>query len=280
MLFNFQLCPFNQIPPWGKPGDRSLHWYGLSYGYYWLDAGGAELLRYTQAIVDLTALRYSNSIWPMGMSYGIPYVDYQVARLWEDVIDILPAVLEPVPRRLARTLGPAGQWDAWQRQAESVKATLPGDVLWLTFDACHWWKRRSLDTWYLRAAPDIYFWSDGADVHIEWDNRGLVLEGLPAWEAQVGEYRMPVSSFLDEVHAFDARFIRRMHDRVALAQVGWTRPEVTLDPGINRAHERNAKWLTKRMMAGVRREPDDWDAIFRAIESIEALMSASSPRLL
>lgn len=275
MLFNFHLCPFNQISPWGKPGDLSLHWYGLSFGYYWLDAGAVELLRYNPALVDLWARKYPGANWLPDM----PYVDYQVARLWDDVIEILPAVLEPVPLRLARALTLKGPWANWLRSAEAALREHMGasltleDARNLLYEAGRWWGRRSLDTAYLQAGAEIACWGDGAEVHIAWDNRGLMLEGLPAWDAQFGEYRLPVAAFLDEVHAFDTRFIRRMHDRVALAQVNWTRPDVTLDPGINVAQEKSAQYLNWRMQPSVRRELDDWDHIYEAIAQIEALPS-------
>lgn len=76
--------------------------------------------------------------------------------------------------------------------------------------------KQSLDTAYLQAGAEIAFWSDGTDVHIQWDNRSLMLEGLPVWDAQFGEHRMPMAEFIHELRAFDARFIRRMQDRMAL----------------------------------------------------------------
>ncbi len=50
MLFNFQLRPVTAIAPFGS-GWPTLHWFGLSDGWYWLDVAGAELFRYSQALV-------------------------------------------------------------------------------------------------------------------------------------------------------------------------------------------------------------------------------------
>jgi hypothetical protein len=69
--FHFELRPLAEVPPWG--GDRpSLHWFGLSSGWYWISAQDREFLRYSDKAVD---------IWNLER----PHADYYVARLWEDV---------------------------------------------------------------------------------------------------------------------------------------------------------------------------------------------------
>ncbi|WSK39909.1 DUF5984 family protein [Micromonospora maris] len=68
-----------------------LHWFGLTDGWYWIDLNGHELLRYSDHTMrHLHADGYE----------GMPYVDYYVVRLWEDLLQALPAVLEPVPADL------------------------------------------------------------------------------------------------------------------------------------------------------------------------------------
>ena len=37
---------------------------------------------------------------------------------------------------------------------------------------------RFRDTTYLISGPRIWFWSDGAMLHIGWDNRKRLLEGI------------------------------------------------------------------------------------------------------
>jgi hypothetical protein len=91
--FRFELRPVDKITPWGGQ-DRMLHWFGLTDGWYWIELDGHELLRYS----DTTLRRWRGE----GYDAARPYVDYQVVRLWEDVIQLAPAVLEPVPADLAR----------------------------------------------------------------------------------------------------------------------------------------------------------------------------------
>jgi hypothetical protein len=85
--FGFDLRPLGDIVPWGKADDLSLHWFGLTDGWFWIELDGHVLLRYS----DRCAARFQ---------LDRPYVDYQVVRLWEDLITLIPAVLEPVPADL------------------------------------------------------------------------------------------------------------------------------------------------------------------------------------
>lgn len=176
---------------------------------------------------------------------GVPYVEYQVAKFWQDVIAIAPDVLTPIPTRLAHTLEPVGAWTEWYRHAEmAVVESLPKrEARALLDDASGWQGRRSLNVWYLHAAPEIWFWSDGADAHIEWDNRERYnFAGVPTWEAVLGHLAVPVEAFREEVHAFDARFIHQMWDRIAIAQADWPVPEVALSPRLNDEHQANARY--------------------------------------
>lgn len=283
VLFHFELRLLRDVMAWGpaSPNDARredwerrphVNWYGLMDGWYWIDAGGAELLRYSQAELDTVARLYPGELW-VARNVGVPYVDYQVAQFWQDVIDIVPDVLEPIPTWLARTLEPTGAWTEWHRRAEkAVMAALPKpEARNLLNEAGRWQRKRSLDTWYLSAAPAIWFWSDGANVHIEWDNRERYLhDSVLTWEAVLGHHALTVEAFRDEARSFNARFTRRMWDRTAIAQADWPRPDVALSPHLNAEHRQSARYMRHRLEIGVR-EPDDWEAVFRAIAAIEAL---------
>jgi hypothetical protein len=91
--FRFELRPVDEIMPWGDQ-DRTLHWFGLTDGWYWIELDGQELLCYSGDMLR----RWRGE----GHEAARPYIDYQVARLWEDLIQIAPAVLEPVPADLVR----------------------------------------------------------------------------------------------------------------------------------------------------------------------------------
>ncbi len=82
-LFEFELRPLDQVKPWGTPADPNLHWFGLTDGQFWIQVGEHRLFEYHQASRNHS---------------GAPqYCDYQVARLYEDIISLVPHALVPVP---------------------------------------------------------------------------------------------------------------------------------------------------------------------------------------
>src|SRR4051812_35106988 len=101
-LFNFVLRSPEQITQWAK----SLHWFGLTDGWYWLHLGDQEVPRSVKRSAEA----------PDGLSY----VDYNVVRLWEDLLDILPEILEPVPPDVAALTSKA---DSWREELLSVLST-------------------------------------------------------------------------------------------------------------------------------------------------------------
>jgi hypothetical protein len=48
VLINFTLAPIAEIVPWGEPGSYRLHWFGLTYGEFWIQAGEAALFEYSE----------------------------------------------------------------------------------------------------------------------------------------------------------------------------------------------------------------------------------------
>jgi hypothetical protein len=158
-----------------------------------------------------------------------------------------------------------------------VERALPDQEGWdLLEAAAGWWWARYLDTAYLQAGPQIWFWSDGAEVHVQWDNRDRMLDGLPAWAAARGDHSAPADDFVAAVKAFDARLISRMRDRIAIAQVEWARPDVALDPGLDEEQLARSHRLAQRIGTVATREPTQWDAVFHAIARIEALPGFAS----
>lgn len=180
---------------------------------------------------------------------------------------------KPVPPQLAASLGPDGPWTAWEREAEkAAENALPRGEAWgLLEDAARWWWKRHISTAYLQAGPQIWFWSDGTNAHVEWDNRELSLDGVPVWEARLGQHTVPVADFLEEVYSFDTRFMQQMQDRVTSVQVEWTRPEIALDPGLAEEHLAHSRRMGQCMESIAQHPPTAWDEVFRAIAQIEAL---------
>src|SRR5262249_55531294 len=106
MRIDFRLRPLREIAPWHNAAGSNPHltWFGLTDGWYWISVDGAELFRYSQTVLDTRAHEKRGEPWLIRMG-GLPYVDYQVAQLWGDLLDGVPDVLAPIPPRLARALG-------------------------------------------------------------------------------------------------------------------------------------------------------------------------------
>ena len=272
MLFNFELMPIDGIEPWIDPSlenAKHLSWFGLTDGTYWLDVGDAKLFHYTPATLNHWAI-----VYPEG---GVgEHVGYQVVRLWEDVLSMLHTVLESVPEDLARHVHSGGVWATratWNHWRDKVYAWAEekDDDAWDLFMlASVWWAERSLDSGHLRASPGLWFWREADTVFVRWDNRGILLDGLPVWSAEAGEISMTADAFLEEVRSFDERLISAMAERVDAAR-NWLRPEIRLDwDSLNAEHQQRATAfrdvLTHPPLSAF---PTNWDAVRAAFAELE-----------
>ena len=257
MLFNFALVPLNEIRPWGGPGHENLHWFGLTDSQYRIEVGSATLLEYSEA-----ARRRGAS----------QFCDYQAARLHEDVIDIAPRALEPVPSDLvpfiagagrAKTLGRMSAW--CDEHSEPLD-----DPYWSVVDAASTWiGMRQLDTAYLKPSADILIWSDESMVHIEWDNRQTAVDGSCPWTALFGKYSLPRSTFIAECRSFHERLMHAMSARVDDVAAGALSPEIRIDiEGLVREQEQRSR--LSPLTFGALPSPTDWAAVREAIRMIGA----------
>lgn len=219
MLFNFRLTPLEQVSPWGSEGELSLHWFGLSDGCYWLRAGDVELYRVSQ-----TFLRILDS-----KSHCNPYVDYFIARLWEDLLEILPTVLTLVPKPLQEKLLAANMKAWWHGKIFHWYDTHEDISLEFDINATEWLRKRLLPGGYLKHDPYIWLWSDETHVHVEWDSRDIVEQDVPVWDTQLGSWSLPVEMFLSEIHSFHTAFMNVMQARVDQVLANWARTEIHID---------------------------------------------------
>jgi hypothetical protein len=273
LSIDFRLRPLREIYPWHDADGSNPHlgWFGLTDGWYWLKVGEVELFRYSRAVLDTWAST-AQGAQRLSCLGGLSYVDYQVAQFWGDLLGFLPDVLAPVPPRLVFALT-SGAWMEWKWEAEAAVAeALPErEARNLLYDATRWLGKRKLDSAYLISGPTIHCWSDGTQVHVQWDNQNRILDGLPLWEATAGHHALPGTAFHQAIRDFDARFMRRMADRVAIAQAEWARPDVTLAPHLAETQCAQARWAQGCLAASAPQELDNWDTTFAAIASIEAL---------
>jgi hypothetical protein len=213
--FCFALRPVDEVSPWSDPPH--LHWFGLTDGWFWIESGGHELLRRTR------------------LEDPHPYVDYQVVRLWEDVLALTPEVLEPVPADLVPFIeSDLAQWVCnWLDFAggdgdDDFDPNAPDHPV---VTAAIWHGEHNLDLGYLLNAPRLRFWrttGGGRDeMTMDWrhDDDGEV--GFTAGAA----VRVTVSTadYLDSVRAFDHDLMAAMRQRIEELESRGGLPGVAID---------------------------------------------------
>lgn len=225
MLFDFRLRPLEEIHPWGNPPDLSLSWFGFTDGFYRLKVGPEFLLNYSDEFIAYGSEQYPNV-------YSGPFIDYYVVRLWEDVLDMLPDILQPLPIELSNFFkGSKTAWFEWENYAGNwVDHQSDEDEAMDVFELAVWWQRaRHLSSAYLQNAPNIWMWSMGDDVIVSWNNTDIRHEGVRVWSAGQGHYCLSRSHFLNEVRAFHNRLMSQMGERVEDVCHHWSRSEIYVD---------------------------------------------------
>jgi hypothetical protein len=236
-LFNFVLRPTAEIQPWGEPGRHTLSWFGLSDGWYWLNLGGQELFRVREPEVAAAP----------------PYADYQIVRLWEDLLDLVPAVLEPIPVDLAQQLRTPERFLATVERLQEDDLADENSMGIRVREGLAFWHARHLDSGHLVAAPHLWFWRDDATVHALWHSSP---RGAELWQPAAGSLSMPVDQFVSELCAFDQAFITAMGERVQSLQHGGGLAGVRIDLDQLAAEQRDrATWLERALS---RTLTEDW----------------------
>ena len=258
-LFQFELKPLDQIQPWGGPENPNLHWFGLTDGEYWIQAG------------EHTLFEYSNTA--QAKLGGSRFCDYQVVRLYEDVIELAPYALEPVPEALQRYIAVdesrpwSHYWTKWCRWLDA--SDVSDDIMALLDSAGPLMGCRTLDSLYLTPSTNIVIWSNQDVVHIQWDNRDKRIEDCQAWSAQIGCWQLTHAEFMDEVRSFHDRLMEQMAERVSQVAAGALARNVRVDlEGLQR--EQQTRSLPIERNLGRPAPPTDWPLVISAIQSLEA----------
>lgn len=253
-MFNFTLTPLEQVAPWGGDNDKeNMHWFGLTDGEYWISVGDHTLLEYSPEF------RRKRGIGR--------YCDYQIVRIWEDLLSILPDVLRPVPSDLVDFISgpphshprswpdvPGGVCDAWYTARWSI--------------GC-----RCLGTLYLSPGADIWLWSDETWVNVAWDNRDAVVDGVQAWTSLCGTFKLPRADFEMEVRSFHNRLIDQMGTRVQRVVEGALPSSIDIDiGGLVKEHKERSEALDNALK--VPPDATSWDEVREARQIIASWNAA------
>lgn len=225
--FQFQLRPLDQVHPWGRD-KLTLHWFGLTEGWYWLDLNGHQLLRYSAETVRRRQADGHDDP---------PYADYYVARLWEDLLQLLPTILEPVPADLL----PFIESDAtpWTTRDDESDADTTAEV---------WYGDHYLDFGYLRNGPKVRCWRTiSADdmVTIDWWYQRLDPDDDIVFAGPVrGRTAFRTQQLTDAVRDLDRQLMAAMDKRVSELERRGSPPGVELDlVALRNEHRQRTTWL-------------------------------------
>ncbi|WP_329074541.1 DUF5984 family protein [Streptomyces niveus] len=226
--FRFGLTPVHDIQPWG--GDTpSLSWFSLTDGWYDIEVDDRHLFRHAA---------------------GGTSVDYYVVRLWEDVLDVLPQALEPVPADLVPFV--AGDHTQW------LPADRPD-----TEAAAAWYGQHALDTGYLRTAPHIRWWrttaASGDDLMTVTWTPDPDSDSDTDHDGAAGRVTLPTPDFVAAVTALHHDLLAAMEERVTALEATGPPPGVHIDlPHLRHEQRDRAAWLGRALERAC---DTDWAAV-------------------
>jgi hypothetical protein len=241
--FRFELCPLDEVSPWGRD-QPNLNWFGLSEGWYWLEIDGHELLRRTR------------------LEDPHPYVDYYLARFWEDVTVLTPDVLEPVPADLQPFISSeTAQWVCHPLEFVADGDDDPDTPDHPVVTAASWHGEHYLDFGYLRNAPRLQFWrtvcGDRDEITVDWRHQDDGEIGFTVGPA--ARFRLSTAAYLDAVRTLDRELMNTMRQRVEELEHRGGLPGVEVDvSGLRQDHEDRAHWLDRSLD---RSPKTDWDSV-------------------
>jgi hypothetical protein len=165
-LFEFKLKNLPDVLPWGEEPDLYLHWFGLTDGIYFMNVGSEQLFCASTAYMEYLAKEYPD------ININDVYVDYQVVRLYEDLLEKIVDMLQPVPSEIHQLIETKEKQEQWATNLWDIfESTDSDEIDDLYIEATDWWKyHRSLSTMHLSEGPNIWIWTSDETVHIRWNN--------------------------------------------------------------------------------------------------------------
>ncbi|MBP1586649.1 MAG: hypothetical protein ILP17_13290, partial [Lachnospiraceae bacterium] len=155
---NYVLKKPAMIVPWGNE-SKYLHWFGLTDGELWIEAGNSVVYEYLEP--------HSDSLGKL-----VKYDDYQLSRFIEDLLNLTPFISESVPESLYNVIGNLA---ADFRTLKDKYIDLSDDEFDAFYDEFYlplseWFYNRFLDSSHLICGPSIGFFRCGDKLKIIWDS--------------------------------------------------------------------------------------------------------------
>lgn len=148
-MFDFQL-----LDTYSSIQKNNYNWFWLTDGYYWCNMGKQKLFELSDEIIEYDQINIQTDMQKC--------VDYQVVRFWEDMLDILPNIINPVPTEIHYLLQQPldkinkniEQWLDYVEQEEQSGRYQPYELL---CNVPSFFDGHLLTTMHLTYSPVLYF---------------------------------------------------------------------------------------------------------------------------
>jgi hypothetical protein len=262
-LFEFELKPLQSIQPWGEPDDPNLHWFGLTDGYYYLDAKGNQIYRYTEEI--LAHWKNQN----ISIDPSLPYPDYQVVRLYEDFLDILSNIYQPIPSYIFDRIESMASFEHFLSRLNDFYKNEEDEELLDTFSIIRsFLGSRQLDSMHLSQGPSVWFFRNNDNIYLRWLNESKAIDGIPVWQNSKGEAIFSYFEFVKEVIFFHESFINQMELRVSEVLAGKLSPNIRVDFKGLKIEQDNRK-QSLELALKTKCEFQEWETLERIMKEFE-----------
>ncbi len=209
-LFEFRLNDLQDVMPWRGEENQLLHWFGLTDGYFYMNVNGEKLFHLSDEII-----KFWNKETP-GDEEITNFIDYQVVRSYEDLLEILPNVLESIPKDIHEIIKTKDRQFKYESILNKYRESLGDneDPSKEYYSALEWFNERHLVSLHLKNGPEILFWSYQDETYIRWNNENDLEDGIPIWSACSGQVVYQKDTFKKEVLSFHERLMQEMENRI------------------------------------------------------------------
>ena len=238
------------IVPWGE----SLHWFGLTDGLLWIEAGDGVIYEYTEPHFNET-------------DEPIIYNDYQLSRFLEDFFGTFSFVAESVPDYLYNDIETIDErMEMWKALYFDLDDEEYDEFYFGVYDELYATiYQRSFDSGHLVGGPYIGCFRNGDNIKIIWKSDYKDENGKSIWTTPKGIYEMKYSDFVNEVFRFYKAFETDMDKQVEIVRDNGI-PGVYVDVlGLCRENELRKEEFEQKL-GFLKSESDsktDWDRISR-----------------
>jgi len=241
----YTLTALEDIEPWGSV-EKTLGWYAMSYGRQCIETDAARLLEYFDP-------QTSQSQW----------CDYQVARLFEDLLAIWPHASEQIPDDIVAFFKSDGAQDldeaieSWIAAALDATDDADDDRIERIDRVRSWWAQRYIQFAHLSGLPELAMWRIGDTMHLRWS-------GDESWPPRRAGLSLPFDTVRAGITDFANGFLADMQARMSLiAHGGNVRADCVIDLARCLSEQREREAQARHALST--QAATDWPALWRLL---------------